>query len=108
MEGQQVKTKLASQPVPLSSPLDTPIPTAHLRGRQAGGSPIQRPVQQHGSQNGAQVSRHHLLLLKAAVVLQGQDDRVGGRLEAQRQVRRGWWLLAASSFPPWGMPTLKA
>lgn len=52
-----------------------------LGGGQAAGDPVQWPVQQHGAQQGAQVPRHHALLLQAAVVLQGQDDGVGGHLE---------------------------
>lgn len=109
MEGQPVKTKMAAQPAPLPSPLGSPFPTVHLRGRQAGGDPIQWPVQQHGAQSSTQVSRHHPLLLQAAVVLQGQDDRVGGHLEAQGQIRRGLDAPSILLHPdPWGAATLKA
>lgn len=81
-----------------------PTPAANLRGRQTGGGPVQRPVQQHGAQDGAQVSRHHTLLLQAAVVLQGQDDGVGGRLEAPGQVRRGGRRYCGPPHPPGARP----
>lgn len=95
--GRLVKTKLASQPPPPFS--GHPIPTVHLGGRQAGGSPFQGPVQQHGAQGTAQVPRHDALLLQAAVVLQGQDDGVGGRLGSKSRLG-GWPPLASPSSPP--------
>lgn len=39
------------------------------------------------AQDGAHVVGHDFLLLHAAVVLQGEDNRVIGRLRKQREVR---------------------
>lgn len=76
-----------SRPTSASKPGSLPHlkgTTAYLRRREARGNPFQRLVQQHGPQDGPQVTRHDSLLLQAAVVLQGQDDWVGGCLEAPR------------------------
>lgn len=82
--------------------------TVHLRGWEAVGNPFQRPVQQHGAQSRAQMSRHHALLLQAAVVLQGQDDGVGGRLAVQSRLGGVGHPWPSPLHPPRSVATLKA
>lgn len=65
-------------------------PSAHLWRRQdERADVVERLGEQFVSEDGAQVTSHHCLLLHRAVVLQGQDQRVGRRLQPRFRSAQG-------------------